>query len=684
VVHELFIVLMAIVAVSFLLSGIDDFFIDAFYWTRLLYRKVFLGRAIRPVRQQVLCSIPEKWTAIWIPAWHENEVIDKMVAHTIECLNYQNFDIFVGTYPNDPLTQGAVDSVSLRFPRVEKIICANPGPTNKADCLNWIFQGMLLAEKRKGIRYEIVVLHDSEDIVHPLELKLFNWLIPRKDMVQLPVIPLERPAKFWTAGTYLDEFAENHLKDLLVRERLAKVIPSAGVGTAINRVVLDEMAAQRNNQLFNLNTLTEDYEFGAAFSRLKRTGILAQFTVARTQTVVRGWWRKRKEIRVVRERVAVREFFPDTFRLAVRQKSRWVLGISLQGWKNLGWPPGFWIKYMLYRDRKALYANVVNALGYIVILYWLVNVAMYGWGRGPTLVESRWVGDVILADTFLMVHRLVQRFVSVARISGWGQAFLSIPRSVVGNAINFVATAVAVKQFFIAERSGKQVEWKKTAHVFPSAAQLMEHRRRLGDLLLENRLINLVQLRTALLAQQREGIKLGEVLTQLGYISEEDLLAVLGRQMAVPFGSIDYRSVDQIWLQKFPRETAETLLALPLHASTGVLEVACADTAVPGIKNQLEQLLGCPVSLRLASPSDLRVAISNAYLSRDGQASSLLGELLLETQVITKLELDRVLEVQKISGRRLGEILQDLGLISPEMLAEALQKQQLSQSMSRA
>ena len=74
----------------------------------------------------------------------------------------------------------------------------------------------------------------------------------------------------------------------------------------------------------------------------------------------------------------------------------------------------------------------------------------------------------------------------------------------------------------------------------------MEHRRRLGDLLLENRLINLVQLRTALLAQQREGIKLGEVLTQLGYISEEDLLAVLGRQMAVPFGTIDYRSVDQV------------------------------------------------------------------------------------------------------------------------------------------
>ena len=246
-------------------------------------------------------------------------------------------------------------------------------------------------------------------------------------MVQLPVIPLERPWKFWTAGTYLDEFAENYLKDLLVRERLAKVIPSAGVGTGISRVVLDELAAKNENQPFNVNSLTEDYEFGSGLIFLKRTGIVAQFRVARTQHVDRGWWRKRKEIRQVRELIAVRELFPDTFRSAVRQKSRWVLGISLQGWKNLGWPGGFWIKYMLYRDRKALYTNVVNALGYVVFLYWLICLLLYGWGRTPQLVTVPWVWNLILADTFLMVHRLVQRFVAVIRISGWRQALLSIP-----------------------------------------------------------------------------------------------------------------------------------------------------------------------------------------------------------------------------------------------------------------
>ena len=266
--------------------------------------------------------------------------------------------------------------------------------------------------------------------------------------------------------------------------------------------------------------------------------------------------------------------------------------------------------------------------------------------------------------------------------TGWYQAFLSIPRAVVGNAINFVATAVATKQFFIAERSGKRVEWKKTAHVFPSTAQLMEHRRLLGDLLLENRLITLIQLKSALLAQQKHGKKLGQVLMEMGYITEEDLLAVLSRQLSVPMGSIDYRSADQQWLKKLPRETAEELQILPLHVFNESLEVACADPSQPGIKERLEKLLGCPVSLRLASESNLRLAISNAYLSRDGQAGPMLGQLLVEARAITTLDLDRALAIQKTSGRKLGEILQDMGLISPEMLTAALQKQQIAQYVS--
>ena len=65
------------------------------------------------------------------------------------------------------------------------------------------------------------MLHDSEDVLHPVELSFFNYLLPRKDMIQLPVASLERDWFELVAGTYMDEFAEWHAKDLVVRESLA-------------------------------------------------------------------------------------------------------------------------------------------------------------------------------------------------------------------------------------------------------------------------------------------------------------------------------------------------------------------------------------------------------------------------------------------------------------------------------
>src|SRR5262249_7598872 len=145
------------------------------------------------------------------------------------------------------------------------------------------------------------------------------------------------------------------------------------------------------------------------------------------------------------------------------------------------------------------------------------------WGEAPSLVRSQWVWKIILLDTVLMAHRLLERVVAVHRVSGWKQAVLSVPRSIVGNAINFCATFLAIKQFCYGRWTGKRVAWQKTSHSFPSVAQLREHRKRLGDLLLENRVISVAQLREALERQQLTGQKLGQVLTRLGYVSEEDL-----------------------------------------------------------------------------------------------------------------------------------------------------------------
>ena len=63
---------------------------------------------------------------------------------------------------------------------------------------------------------------------------------------------------------------------------------------------------------------------------------------------------------------------------------------------------------------------------------------------------------------------------------------------------------------------------------------------RIGDLLVENGLITAEQLQHALSEQRKLGSKLGRTLIDLGMVSENDMLQLLSRQLAIPL--IDLRS----------------------------------------------------------------------------------------------------------------------------------------------
>ena len=58
---------------------------------------------------------------------------------------------------------------------------------------------------------------------------------------------------------------------------------------------------------------------------------------------------------------------------------------------------------------------------------------------------------------------------------------------------------------------------------------------RLGDLLLENKVISKEQLETALADQRKSGRRLGRVLIENGYLTEDALLDFLSRQLRIPY-----------------------------------------------------------------------------------------------------------------------------------------------------
>jgi bacteriophage N4 adsorption protein B len=522
---------MMVVCTIFLISGLDDLFIDVCFFVRALYRRIFILPYIRPMSEQDLLRHPEQPIAVMIPAWDESAVIRPMLLNTVRSLRYRNFHIFVGTYPNDLATHREVEAVTKSHSNVHRVVTPHDGPTNKADCLNWIYQEIRLFEKESGIRFEIFVMQDCEDVIHPLCYKLFNYLIPRKDMVQLPVHSLHREWNQFTAAHYADEFAQLHYKDLVVRESLSGSIPAAGVGCAFSRRAVEAVAAGNSNVLFRTDSLTEDYDFGFRLKQYGLKQIFVRFAVRRSAPPPSGAGARARPV-VQDELLCIREYFPASFCAAVKQKSRWVLGIALQGWAHIGWQGGFWIRYMLYRDRKALITNLINLLGYVVALVvltvWLIIWIDPDAYRYPPLVEKGSVlWYVILANAALLAHRLVMRTWCTQRLHGWLQAGLSIPRMVWGNVINFCATCRAIKLYARYLRSGKRVVWDKTRHAYPSETQLGGFRRKLGDLLLERRMITVTQLDEALNLQKEDPRLLGAILLEMGLIGEHQLSEVL-------------------------------------------------------------------------------------------------------------------------------------------------------------
>src|SRR5918996_5785633 len=308
-------------AVLLLISALDDLIIDLVYWLRRGWRAATVYRAHDRLDYRALYTPAEKPFAIMVPAWHETGVIGRMAELAATTLDYENYHIFVGTYPNDPDTQRDVDQVCARFRNVHKVVCARPGPTSKADCLNNVLDAILQFEVRAGLQFSGFILHDAEDVTSGMELRLFNYLVDKKDLIQLPVYPFERRWCDFTSAHYMDEFAEVHGKDILVREAVAGQVPSAGVGTCFSRRAVMALLADGDGIAFDVQSLTEDYDIGFRLRAKGMTEIFVRFPVVtnageRSRSGGAAVGASAREVSVI----CVREYFPNTVAAAVRQK----------------------------------------------------------------------------------------------------------------------------------------------------------------------------------------------------------------------------------------------------------------------------------------------------------------------------------------------------------------------------
>lgn len=444
------ILLFAVVGIA--LGGLDDLLLDMLFLCRRYWRKLTVySRHPRMTTQSLPASQRPGRIAIFIPAWREAEVIAPMLRNALASWQQGAYRIFLGAYPNDPDTLDAIATVAEREARIVLGVNDRDGPTTKADCLNLLWQAMLREERRTGEAFKAVVLHDAEDVVHGDEIRLFDLLIDRFALVQLPVLPLPGRGS-WLARAignhYGDEFAESHSKALTVREALGASIPSAGVACAFDRHMLGRLADPVHGGPFDPSSLTEDYEAGLRISDMGGRGVFVRMRDAQGALV------------------ATREYFPDSIDAAVKQKARWMIGISLAGWDRMGWQGGPAEWWMRIRDRRAALAALVLFAAYLALLLWFILAIASLFSAVPLQPPSPAMQGMLWLNLALMAWRTGMRAIFSAHAYGWRHGLGAIPRTLIANYIAILATRRAVF-LYVRSLTGRPLQWDKTQHRFP-------------------------------------------------------------------------------------------------------------------------------------------------------------------------------------------------------------------------
>lgn len=662
-----FIVLAYIAAIGFFVFGLDDIIFD-FQFIRHSWRT----RHDKHTRLDELRAKPEQHIAIFVPAWSEGGIVNRMADYAVKILEYERYDIFIGVYPNDPETVACVEALEKICPRIHKAMCPNPGPTSKADCLNAIYKAMRMREIPGLREYGIIALHDSEDVLHPLTLKIYNYFVPSTfDMGQIPVFPLElSPLKQWIGACYMDEFTELHLKDMLARQEIGGIVPSAGVGTAFARDAVDWLADHNGGDPFVVGNLTEDYFLGIQLKRAGyRTGFI-NYPIDRL-VVDRNDDGKIVSRRYVTEIVAVRENFPMHFWAAVRQRSRWILGISMQCWELAGWEGSLPVRYTLVRDRRAPLVHLINFIGYVVILSWLIEmifrslpiVATSYWR--PLFTPDSFLWTLILVDTCFLVYRVLIKVFYVKQIYGWKQALFSIPRYPLGNVINFFATCRATWMYVRSRVFGKPLVWIKTTHLFPTTTDLTEFVASVEDLLLQGGKVPRSRIEQ-LLHNDAAG-SVPSKLLQLRLIDEEEFTTLWARFSSIPEKTVTTEDADPRVLELMPEEEAiANGLVSVAEGDDGHLEVAFTEPPSQMVRQDIEARYGRPLSACLITPTNLRILRERLYSRRamPRYRRDLSGALADRDPARWR----EVREIQFRTGRRASDLFINLGYVGADTI----------------
>jgi MSHA biogenesis protein MshE len=152
---------------------------------------------------------------------------------------------------------------------------------------------------------------------------------------------------------------------------------------------------------------------------------------------------------------------------------------------------------------------------------------------------------------------------------------------------------------------------------------------RLGEILIQQKLLSAEQLRAVLDEQKKSGLRLGRVVIDKGYASEEQISQALARQLGIPYINLKQYNIKREITQKLTETQARRFRALVLEDNSRTYRVAMADPTDLSAYDEIVRVLKREIDLAVVTETELLRVVDRTY-RRTEEITGLARELEVE------------------------------------------------------
>jgi MSHA biogenesis protein MshE len=149
---------------------------------------------------------------------------------------------------------------------------------------------------------------------------------------------------------------------------------------------------------------------------------------------------------------------------------------------------------------------------------------------------------------------------------------------------------------------------------------------RLGEILLQQKLMSEEQLQFALTEQKRTGRKLGRLFIENGYVTEEQISGALAKQLNIAYINLKQFNVNSNAVRLLPEMQARRFRAIVLEDKGDSLLVGMADPTDLFAYDEIHRIVKNDIQLAVINETELLATIDNVYRRTD-EISGLAREL---------------------------------------------------------